>query len=334
MTRFAEASLRGVQRRLAELLNAGDGIATNGQAPIEGMHVTSTEPPRLVAAQVIEGHALRAHRVRGEPAPEFAGFLDGTQQSHVARYEGGMPIVFGTVAAVVRVRRNRRLVTWGRGPLVARSVYAPVAHLPEPAVEALFALGVRVVDTTLPDDAGEVPPAHPLALLDRAVHRVQKDRERVERELAEAWCRSEGEPLFVDGSIQGSDRVATAPCVAGVVKTHRTLYVDGDALRTVLALAVGHRSSVFRVAIGGRTPVASWYLRLRDPVGRDPMWGLVRVEAALPDAGAPPSALSERAELVSRRVLAEVTPLALPDGRWDKMVYGIRDCEEFLRAVC
>ena len=26
--------------------------------------------------------------------------------------------------------------------------------------------------------------------------------------------------------------------------------------------------------------------------------------------------------------------LALPDGRWDKMVYGIRDCEEFLRAVC
>ena len=26
--------------------------------------------------------------------------------------------------------------------------------------------------------------------------------------------------------------------------------------------------------------------------------------------------------------------LALPDGRWDKMVYGIRDCEEFLKAVC
>jgi hypothetical protein len=26
-------------------------------------------------------------------------------------------------------------------------------------------------------------------------------------------------------------------------------------------------------------------------------------------------------------------PLALPDSRWDKMVYGVRDCEEFLRAV-
>ena len=26
-------------------------------------------------------------------------------------------------------------------------------------------------------------------------------------------------------------------------------------------------------------------------------------------------------------------PVALPDNRWDKMVYGVRDCEEFLRAV-
>jgi len=40
-----------------------------------------------------------------------------------------------------------------------------------------------------------------------------------------------------------------------------------------------------------------------------------------------------RADEVSGWVLAEVSPLALPDGRWDKMVYGIRDCEEFLRAI-
>jgi hypothetical protein len=217
---------------------------------------------------------------------------------------------------------------------VERRVYAPCAYLPVRAREAVRALGLALVDTTQPGDDGEVPPPHPLALLDRAVHFVQADRERVERELAEAWCRSEDAPLFVDGSIQGSERVATAGCVAGVVKTHRTLYADGDALRVVLALPPAHRSSVFRVALGRRTPVASWYLRLREPAGYDPMWGLVRVEAALPDAADPPEALTERADLVSRRVLAEVTPLALPDGRWDKMVYGIRDCEEFLRAVC
>jgi hypothetical protein len=32
-------------------------------------------------------------------------------------------------------------------------------------------------------------------------------------------------------------------------------------------------------------------------------------------------------------VLAEASPLALPDARWDVMSYPVRDCEEFLRAI-
>jgi hypothetical protein len=89
---------------------------------------------------------------------------------------------------------------------------------------------------------------------------------------------------------------------------------------------------VFRITSRKRTTVASWYLRLRDPAGHDPMWGLVRVEVAHP---APDAAdrIGERADEVSRWILAEVAPLALPDARWDKMVYGVRDCEEFLRAI-
>ena len=42
---------------------------------------------------------------------------------------------------------------------------------------------------------------------------------------------------------------------------------------------------------------------------------------------------AERADEISRWVLAETSPLALPDGRWDKMSYGIREAEEFLRAI-
>jgi hypothetical protein len=110
------------------------------------------------------------------------------------------------------------------------------------------------------------------------------------------------------------------------------MYAEGESLSTVLALAAGERSSVFRVASAKRTPVASWYLRLRDRAGFDPMWGLVRVEIAMPTT-ADAHRLGERADEVSRRILAEVSPLALPDARWDKMVYGVRDCEEFLRAV-
>ena len=103
-------------------------------------------------------------------------------------------------------------------------------------------------------------------------------------------------------------------------------------MSSILGLGHRERSSVFRITSTRRTAVASWYLRLRDPAGRDPMWGLVRVEIAHPDP-TEVHEIGDRADEVSRWILAEASPLALPDARWDKMVYGIRDCEEFLRAV-
>jgi hypothetical protein len=89
---------------------------------------------------------------------------------------------------------------------------------------------------------------------------------------------------------------------------------------------------VFRVTSPKRQTVASWYLRLRDAAGHDPMWGLVRVEVANPSR-IDEHAIGDRASDVCRWILAEVAPLSLPDARWDKMVYGVRDCEEFLRAI-
>ncbi len=334
-------AMRGRQHAQLAGAGAGGGAVDGHGAPLEAQALGAPEPARVVAAAPIEGHALRARRLGAAPAGAaplaFTAFLDGTQSSHALWYHDGLPVVRGTVAAVVRARRNRLMATWGRGPLVEHRVYAPCRYLPPLVCDALHALGVPVRDTTEPGPDGAPPPAHPLALLDRAVHFVQADRERAERELAEEWCRRqplEGGLLLVDGSIQGSDQVAAARCAVGVVKSHRTLYAEGDALRLVLALGAGERSTAFRVSVGRRAPVASWYLRLRDPAGRDPMWGLVRLEAALPDAGEAPDAAARRFDAASRAVLAEAAPLALPDGRWDKMVYPIRDCEQFLKAIC
>jgi hypothetical protein len=285
-------------------------------------------PPRLVGAEVIESGLMRARRVFGDPVIAFVAFLDGTQSSHVLAYVDGVPIVHGTVAAAVRTRRNRRLTTWHR-PVVRRRLYGSLRSLSDARLETLSALGMELVDTTAA--SGDFS-SHPFALRDDAVHRIQEDREEAERELAERWCHFEHQPLFIDGGISGSEKVAVADCTVGVVKSHRTLYAEGAALQTIFALRRGERSSVFRVTSPRRIPVASWYLRIRDTAGHDPMWGLVRIEIAHPsriDA----NAIGEKADAVSRWILAEAVPLAMPDGRWDKMVYGIRDCEEFLRAV-
>jgi len=267
--------------------------------------------------------------VVGEAIPGFRGFLDGTQRSRVFAHLAGVPVVLGTVAAVVRERRNRRMHTWGR-PLVETSVYAPRLLLDPSSWEALRAASDdRIIDTS---DGQAEPGAHPIAVRDAAFHVVQARREALERRLAERWCGIERDRLFVDGGISGSEAVAVSSCTVGVVKTHRTLYAEGSALNVVLGLGHRERSSVFRITSPKRTTVASWYLRLRDPAGHDPMWGLIRVEISHP-APEDAHAIGDRANEVSRWILAEASPLALPDARWDKMVYGIRDCEEFLRAI-
>jgi hypothetical protein len=330
--RETAVGFRSLQRRLAALL-PGVRPPSGHEAPLELLSVAG-EAPRLIRASPLEGGPIRAHRVFGEAEAGFDAFLDGTQTSRVLDFAGGVAVIFGTVAAVIRVRRNRRLATWGQ-PSVARAIYAPRREIRPEYWEALGRLGIRVVDTSdaaaASDPASPNPPHHPFVLRDAAVHRVQKDREQLEQRLAERWCAHEKGMLFIDGGISGSERVAVSSCTVGVVKSHRTLYAEGDELQRVFDLRRGERSSVFRITSPKRIPVASWYLRLREPAGHDPLWGLVRVEIAQPAAGDPP--IGVRADEVSRWVLAETAPLALPDSRWDKMVYGVRDCEEFLRAI-
>ena len=321
-------NVRAVQRQLATLLPEARPAAI-GESTLE-VAAPGNDAPRLISATVVEGGPLRAKRVFDPPTPGFRAFLDGTQRSELVSYVGGVPIILGRVAAVVRERRLRRMHTWHQ-PLIESRLYCARRLISSSAWESLsVAYGPVLVD--LSDGSSELAP-HPFALRDAAVHRVQAHREELEQRLAERWCNVEHDPLFIDGGISGSEKVAVSTCTVGVVKSHRTLYAEGEALAAVLNLARHERSSVFRITSPRRTTVASWYLRMRDPRGHDPMWGLVRVEIACP----PPQDMDRigaRADDVSRWILAEASPLALPDARWDKMVYGVRDCEEFLRAVC
>jgi hypothetical protein len=286
------------------------------------------EQPQVVYTPCLEESTLRAHRVPGDPVVGFAAFLDGIQRARIVSHWHGVPIIEGIVAAVVRVRVNRRFGTWGhRTPIVHRRLYVPFSFVPQRPPATVQ--GFEVVDTS--SDAGEpiVLSRHPAALRSTAFERIGRDRELAEREMAEQWCRSsEGEPIYIDGSISGQGRAAVASCAVGVVKSHTKLYAEEHALDVVMQLRRGERTSVFELRSSTRPTVMSWYLRLRDPRGHDAMFGLVRVEVAFD-----PRDVTRRANEVSRWVLAEASPVALPDGRWDRMAYGIRDCEEFLRAI-
>jgi hypothetical protein len=289
------------------------------------------EPARLKACTLIEGDRMRSRLVTGEPDEAFAAFLDGVQESHALHYAGGVPIVHGRVAAAIRVRVDRRMTTWQPGPRQESRVYAPRALLGVAWWMRLEQAGLTMVDTF----EGDEPPqlAHPYELLQKAIHAVQKDRQRLECGLADAWCSASDLPLYADGGLPDGERSSVAPTCVGVVKSHHTLYGANGDIPLLLALEEGERSSVFLVERRWGQTVASWYLRLRGVERPDPMWGLVRIEVAVTPELAAGVGAAARAEEVSRWVLAERSPLALPDSRWASLAYGVRDCEQYLRAV-
>ncbi len=265
--------------------------------------------------------------IPGEPTVGFGAFLDGIQRSQILAHRGLVPLVHGAVAAAVRVRADRRLHTW-RAPMVHQACYLPVA-LVDAEFAALLRAGCPVVDTLdgLPGESDM--PHHPSGLSAKALTAVQRAREQAERGLAEAWVRDAQAPLLIDGGIAGSALVAEHPLAVGAVKSHRTLYVHGDSLAPTLALRAGERTTAVAVTSPRRTTVATWYLRLRDPGTRGPFFGLVRVEVAASGS----DGLTERADRVSRWLLAERTPVSLPDQRWDVLLHGIRDCEQYLSSI-
>jgi hypothetical protein len=317
------ASARDIVRALR-----ASGAAPAATAPPLELRPAGETPPHLEQATPLEGEQVRVRAVPDDPVVGFGAFLDGIQRSEVLAHHGPCPLVHGAVAAAVRVRRQRRMRTWGT-PTVSHACYAPVAALESAFLDALRAQ-CPVVDTlgARGDDDGVVP-QHPGELTARALTAVQRARERAERDLAEAWTRDGDSPLLIDGGIAASAVVAKHALAVGVVKSHRTLYVSGDSLEATFALRAGERTTAVALTSPRRTTVATWYLRLRDPGARGPLFGLVRVEVAAAD----PGALGARADLVSRWLLAERTPVALPDARWDVMVHGIRDCEEYLSAI-
>lgn len=305
---------------LRALRESGLLVVPSNEAPLE-VQRRSEDPPRLEGAAPLEGDTVVARAIVGAPVEGIAAFLDGIQRSRVLAHAGLVPMVHGAVAAAVRVRVDRRLRTWD-APVLSQSLYAPLDALGEAERQELSArCELR--------DTGAARGSHPQEFTARALSAVQRTREGAEAALAEAWVAREQGTLLVDGGIRGMRATATHPLAVGVVKSHRTLYVPGESLGTVLGLREGERTTAVLLETPNRVAVATWYLRLRGGGERSPFFGLVRVEVAREG----PGDIGARADLVSRWILAERAPVSLPDQRWDVMVYGIRECEQYLSSI-
>ena len=302
-------------RQLRRILAPMPGLVPVALVPLAS-HGREDEA-RISPATLIEPGPVSAREV-GPPEtwPGPVAFLDGTQRLEVVAYCGTAPLVAAEVGAAVRERagRDARTVAVERRVLLLGRRSA--------LDEAGSALdGVSTI--VLPDDG----PVHPLRDLDAARQAVDRARGQVERVVGDTYRRSAPHWLVVDGSLAESPAWAVDPRMIGVSKSHATLPFEGENLVTYLQLPAGHRSSVFQPASRRHAPVYAWGLRLWPWSGRDLLYGLVRVEAP-----ARSDTLS-LADTISRWLLAERAPISAPDGRWDRLLYGIRGVEEYLSVT-
>ncbi|MEJ5298362.1 MAG: hypothetical protein WHZ52_10040 [Armatimonadota bacterium] len=282
--------------------------------------------PATHQARVVEGAALEQKPVPALGGSGFTHFLDGIQRSRVALIWHGVPVIWGYAAACVRERGADRLMRLAPGMCESReALIFPFAFAPP---EELQRWGLACVDSSpmarVPEDAD-----NPAYIRQYSLEMLGDLRRRLERTLLKRWLESSGEGqwLLVDGELPDSEQEGGLRRVVGLIKSHQTRYFAGEEQRMLLELPEGQRTTVFQPHRHGYRPVYSWYLRLRDSSGQDQAFGLVRVEARADEE------TLRMAGEISGWLLAERTPLSLPDARWDRMIYPVRDCEQYLRSI-
>ncbi len=265
---------------------------------------------------------------------QFSYFMDGIQRSWMLYYQNFTPVYYGYVAGVIRQRKARIMSTWEHGYDLDEAIYLPFDDFDSSELEQLKANQFTLRDTSIRNnqiDQQVITEAdlndnkQPLVQRDSAVKAITKQRERLEASLAKTWIlehRNSTSWLVMDGSISISQITTEQKNIVGLIKSHNTQYFPFPEQEIIFNLKFGDRSSLFQPK--GRYPVCSWYLRVRDNTNQDLYFGLIRVEVSLK--------VQHLANQISQWILTERRPLALPDSRWDKMIYPIRDCEQLLRS--
>lgn len=294
-------------------------VAARGFTPATWIPAASegrAEEATIRPARLLEKLPMAGHPV-GPPEAwsETVGFLDGTQRHEVMAYAGASPVVVAEIAAAVLLRRERHLHV---AEVLRRRLVIARPEVLEQLEDAI--VGHEAV--ALPADG----PVHPVLDFQLARREVDSARGRLEVETGNRFRAANDAWLIIDGSLAESPQWALDGRMLGISKSHATLPFSGSDLEEYLRLPAGSRSPVFQPAGREVAPVYSWALRLWPWEGKDLLHGLIRIEAA------PLLETLAAADQLSRWLLAERSPVSTPDPRWDRLLYGIRAVEEYLRA--
>lgn len=192
--------------------------------------------------------------------------------------------------------------------------------------------GLAIVDTE-PRSDGDY-----YELRERAVRKAKYQRLEVETKLISQWRSSketEDKYLIVDGTLMNFRNEHNIERCIGVSKSFGTRYFNISEQNLIMQMKEFERSWTFQfhapdedIHQGPRERI-SWYLRLRKHKHSDPEFGMVRVEISRKYA----SNASEYADRFSKSLISERFPTSYPLPRWDKHLYPIKACEDYLSSI-
>ena len=319
----------------------------------------SEEELNPVAPEDMKEHAYSLEATRAPFAVPFSDradggcsgfrfFEDGRQRTlqigHIPVNIGGkdimLPVHYFIVAAVILERVDRQLRVWEgpiikQGLLVAESLIRDQGKLNRYREEE----GLTVVSTE-PTGGSALGSDDYYDLKRRALSTAKDQRLAVAQELIKRWRESVADDnafLVVDGTLMNlRDAESERRCV-GISKSFTARYFDVPVHNRIMQMRANERSWVFRFhdpagdddqRLGARDRL-SWYLRLRDKTQADPEFGLIRVEVSKAYA----DEASSFADQFSKWLLSDRLPTAYPSPRWDKHLYPIRACENYLSSI-
>lgn len=254
-------------------------------------------------------------------------FLDGVQRTFPLGWCGMSTLALAVVVVGVVERRPQDGVFHAVHGLTEVSAQIVIAAAPGeeagPALADAFRDAGLDVSECAADASGRA--GDYLALQGCLRPAVNSFRDRCERRVYRRWQERDADPaawLIVDGQLDTGDARNTL----GLIKQHSRFDLTGDEMIALLALPQGSRSTAFRRVVSRVTPPTTWYVRLHDGDGVNPLFGLARIEA--------PAAVETTAQidLLTRYVYAERTPRATADTRWPTLLYPIYLAERILKT--
>jgi hypothetical protein len=201
-------SYRALLRKMQSVLGTGIWSSAPGGALLEAG--SQVEPPTIASATRLDPRDNGCN-VPTSQDTSIDAFLDGIQRTSVITHLDGVPVVHAFVAAAIRQRRERRMVTWDT-PRTSRALYVPLNVIDRALATSIESQGIRILDS----GRGTETVPHPLAYRRAALDRVAGERERLEQSLAEAWNTAGAGWLWVDGGVSGISALRSSSGIASV----------------------------------------------------------------------------------------------------------------------